>query len=785
MTSAVDNNTFVLTVEIQAAVSGYEGTVLDALGIVGWATGKHLICPLPDHDDTHPSWRWDPEKRRAICTCGSHNIFRIVQGIEKLDFATAKLRVAEILKRPDLIRERNPGCTVAAYAETKRLPVEFLAGLGVREVTGRFGKPELEIPYRDRAGNTITTRRRVKLAGKRHTFSEKGSKASLYGLDRIGDAKDAGFALLVEGESDCQTAWLNGFPAFGLPGTTAFKAERDGLILADVPVIYAVVEPDDAGAGLAQKLARSSLAPKTRLVRFENDIKDPSALWLACDADPVAFKTAMQAALDRAEPCPVTDAIQAPLDALIKRFNELYAVVNEAGKVVVFEQVLDPSVNRYRIDRFTFADFKKLYQNEPLTVTFVGADNKPKSITKTAAEWWLNHRDRRQYLGGVVCDPTEKAPVSYWNLWSGFGVKPAPGVWSLMREHIRKVICAGNPKHDDYLMNWLARLFQHPEERAEVAIVMRGVEGVGKGLLGRLVARAFGQHGMQISSSAHLVGNFNAHLRDLIVLFADEAFFAGDRQHEGRLKALITEETLTIEGKYQNVVNVRNMLHIIMASNADWVIPASLKARRWFMLDVADNRQGDFAYFKAIVEQMDNGGLAAMLQELLHRDISNFNPRDVPKTDALAGQQLYSLDSLHQLWLVVLTRGYVYRSKRGAQVFRDWRDFVTTELLLRSYLQWCDENRLNRRQSISDLGKFMSQLYPWARPQASHPTDEIDVIDVDPVEKHGNWLEEHAVVWKEHKPGYTVGTLEEARVAFTTICNVPTEWGLQPGGQGD
>jgi phage/plasmid-associated DNA primase len=346
-----------------------------------------------------------------------------------------------------------------------------------------------------------------------------------------------------------------------------------------------------------------------------------------------------------------------------------------------------------------------------------------------------------------------------------------------MREHIRKVICSGNSQHDDYLMNWLARLFQHPEEPVEVAVVMRGAEGVGKGLLGRFVAKAFGLHGMQISSAARLVGNFNAHLRDLILLFADEAFFAGDRQHEGRLRALISEETLTIEGKYQNVISVRNMLHIIMASNADWVIPASLIARRWFMLDVANTRQGDFAYFAAIVDQMEYGGLAAMVHDLLHRAISNFNPRDVPKTDALAEQQVHSLDSLPRWWHTV------YRSRHEVPTLREWCDFDTTELLRRSYLQWCDETRANRRQTREDLGKFMNQAYQSGRPRAAHPVYEIDVVDVDvSVKLVPNWLDKHAVVCKEHQIGYTVGTLEEARVAFTTICDIPIEWGVRPGG---
>jgi len=56
---------------------------------------------------------------------------------------------------------------------------------------------------------------------------------------------------------------------------------------------------------------------------------------------------------------------------------------------------------------------------------------------------------------------------------------------------------------------------------------------------------------MQIVDATHFVDRFNAHLRDCIVLFADEAFFAGDKQNEGVLKVLITEPYLAIEGKFQ------------------------------------------------------------------------------------------------------------------------------------------------------------------------------------------------------------------------------------------
>ena len=89
---------------------------------------------------------------------------------------------------------------------------------------------------------------------------------------------------------------------------------------------------------------------------------------------------------------------------------------------------------------------------------------------------------------------------------------------------------------------------------------------------------------MAISNAKHLTGNFNGHLRDTVLLFADEAFFAGDRAHVGVLKALITEPTLTIEAKYANAVQMPNFVHLMMASNEEWVIPAGPEARRFFGL---------------------------------------------------------------------------------------------------------------------------------------------------------------------------------------------------------
>mgnify|MGYP000856866344 CR=1 FL=1 len=51
------------------------------------------------------------------------------------------------------------------------------------------------------------------------------------------------------------------------------------------------------------------------------------------------------------------------------------------------------------------------------------------------------------------------------------------------------------------------------------------------------------------SGVRYLVGQFNAHLASCLFLQADEGFWAGDKQAEGRLKGLITSEYQMIELK--------------------------------------------------------------------------------------------------------------------------------------------------------------------------------------------------------------------------------------------
>jgi hypothetical protein len=403
---------------------------------------------------------------------------------------------------------------------------------------------------------------------------------------------------VVEGEKDAdflRSQW--GLLATTNPGGAGkwrhdFAQYFRGLDVVVLP------DNDDAGLKHAQDVARN-LAPVAASVRIvaldglpdKGDVCD----WIANGGGQPDLEALVDttAPFIPGPPAPPNDPSGGAVGQLIAEFNPEYCVVNEDGKVWVFQWRDDPILERQVLDRISFADFKKMYQNRRIDVV-----SGNKIVSKTAADLWLNHPARRQYLAGVIFDPYHPAPPGFINLWRGFAFPPAPGNWSDMHDHIKSVLCSGVQEHFEYLMNWAALMFQQPGRQGEVAVVIRGTKGCGKGIFFQCLRKAWGQHGVYISNAKHLTGNFNAHLRDCVFLFADEAFFASDRQHEGILKGLVTDPVLPIEAKRQNLVLVANRLHIGMASNSDWVIPASHDERRYFMMNASDHRVGQFNYFK-------------------------------------------------------------------------------------------------------------------------------------------------------------------------------------------
>lgn len=413
------------------------------------------------------------------------------------------------------------------------------------------------------------------------------------------------------------------------------------------------------------------------------------------------------------------EAVEEPL---LLTLNDRHAVIGDmGGKCRIISEAMDYSVNppRPRISKQSFEDFRNRYMNQRVQV---GKNDKGEPIWKKAGAWWLDHPLRRQYTS-IVFSPEHEVEDAY-NLWKGFSCEAIPGKnHEPYLQHLRDNICSGSEEHYRYLICWMARGVQHPGSQGEVAVVLRGGRGTGKGTVATVYGSLWGRHFLHLSSAKHLTGQFNSHLRDCTFLYADEAFFAGDKAHEGVLKTLITESTIMVEPKGVDAELSPNYLHIIMSSNQSWVVPAGGDERRYFILEVGEANKQDTSYFGAIREAMKAGGRESLLHFLLTLDLEGFEVRDVPQTLALQHQKMLSLGLEEGWWLERLTEGRITASHAG------WEPTLTKSALYNDYIRFAESQRAFRRVTPTALGMFLSKVMPGKYPVGVQRATEVERVD--------------------------------------------------------
>lgn len=395
------------------------------------------------------------------------------------------------------------------------------------------------------------------------------------------------------------------------------------------------------------------------------------------------------------------------IDPHLRQMNEKHAVIADiGGKCRVISEVYDDSLERHRISKQSFEDIRNRYRHIKVVV---GQGKGGAPIEKLLGNFWLDHPQRRQYEK-IVFAPGKEIEGSY-NLWQGFAVEPIPGQrHESFLQHTLEHVCCGDQTNYEYILNWLARLVQYPDKTGQVAVVLRGERGTGKSFWAKTIGRLFGRHFMQVSDSKHLVGSFNAHLRDTVLLFGDEAFFAGDKKHESVLKTLVTEEVLVLEGKGIDAEAASNYVHLILASNEEWVIPAGLDERRFFVLEISSNGRGRFDYFQSIKNELDKGGFSSLLHMLLTRDISQFEVRDYPRTAALQQQKILSMSAEMQWFYNKLQHGQVLKEDQV------WRKVVIKEQLYADYIAEMQEQSKHYRQGRTGFFSFVASIMPEGYP---------------------------------------------------------------------
>lgn len=346
--------------------------------------------------------------------------------------------------------------------------------------------------------------------------------------------------------------------------------------------------------------------------------------------------------------------------ARIKWYNDNYYIVeNHGGTPMVFENAFDPfsgSQASWRIAQFCQA---KSY--DEMLCGWDATKGMPK-LRPAAFEWCNSEKARRYVKQEMRYDTLDRTIETdtgrILNTFSGWMTTPVKGEWPAIHHLIHEVICARNDQAADYLMNYLAHMVQKPMQLPGTAIILQSEEqGTGKSTFMDILRELLGERYCATTADAStMVGQFNNSAKEKVLLHFEEAVAPNDRAVESKVKALITNKTMTYNAKGIAAVEARNCARVFMTSNASQVAHIARHDRRMFVLTVSPRFANDWDYWGAFRKQYPHE-MEAFMHALQTRDISCFKPSVIPHTQGRDDQKLESAFGVEQVLRDLLENG--------------------------------------------------------------------------------------------------------------------------------
>jgi hypothetical protein len=382
----------------------------------------------------------------------------------------------------------------------------------------------------------------------------------------------------------------------------------------------------------------------------------------------------------------------------LKKINQSYTQVVLGGKNLIASQKhcqVQGTITVFEAPH----EFKKKFLHEPL----IGkSDGQGRGKRKNQGQAWLEWPGKRYMPAGTGFYPDQKkCPMGVFNLFRGFRVKPVDGDCSLYLDHLRHVICAGDETSYRYLIQWMAHIFQRPDVKPNVAIVLKSVEGTGKGAMAEPLLDILGIHGNKTNGAYAIAGRFNGVVASRLLIVADEVDLT-DKHVADRLKSIITEPTVNLERKGLEIEPLPNYCRLIFASNHAKVLNAGIRERRYLVLEPSDAKAQDAGYFTELWTWIRDGGPAKLLHYLLHVDISDFNPYKCPQTKALISEKLFNLNGVNRFFFSEIMKTEPFGGR--------YRIYATE--LIDEFVAWSENEgeKINKPTARNLIGRMMARL---------------------------------------------------------------------------
>ncbi|KAK3255067.1 hypothetical protein CYMTET_35694 [Cymbomonas tetramitiformis] len=330
----------------------------------------------------------------------------------------------------------------------------------------------------------------------------------------------------------------------------------------------------------------------------------------------------------------VNDADLLPNEVLLQ-YNKLYAKVLYGGKMCV-AMLEDPPNQHMRFMNFhTFTEhqLEKGHHHQLGTNPRTG---EPIEKFVQHGRAWLGHSKANKFNNAkFIPGDFDCEQKGILNLWRGWGVEPsADGDCSYFWD-LTKDLCGDCDSLFEYVKHWMAHMFQFPNQKPGTVLLFGGKEeGVGLDSLISCLTTCIGAaHVFTGTRTQDLVSHFNGAICDSLLVFLNEAGFAGNHEATAALKAMVTDRRQSKTNKGKDSEMVDTCYRVIKGTNQSQVAAVTGRARREMCFDPTGKYFGDKEFWKAFQNQMfasENLGCRRLLYELLEMNIVHFDPRTAP-----------------------------------------------------------------------------------------------------------------------------------------------------------
>ena len=324
---------------------------------------------------------------------------------------------------------------------------------------------------------------------------------------------------------------------------------------------------------------------------------------------------------------------------------------------------------------------------------------------------WVGHTHNIRRKEDVDIYPNSKdCPDNIFNLWRPFAMEVLTEPYThkqtelnFILHHI-KILCNHEESVYDYFIKWIAQMIQCPHIKTIMPTFISG-EGSGKGTLFKLFEKMLGSEKVfeTTNPSRDVWGDFNGMMCNCFLVNLNELSKKDTLEAEGKIKGLITDNTLAINQKGIPQYKIKSYHRFITTTNKEEPINSSNGDRRNLIIRSSDEKKGDYIYFETIHKYLEDMNVIRTCYDYFKsiEGMDKFKDISIPKTEYHTNLKELSKSPIEQ-WLESFTREHINDDKECIELYG-------TEIY-ELFKHWCSSNGIKYDIDTRKLGVRLTNM---------------------------------------------------------------------------